>query len=236
MKCSRTWRNHCMKEDVKMKDIMNAAPKGTMPQVGAMQHMQAAPKAAGQQMSPKVSPAQTMPKVSPEQSTPKVTPAKPVSDTMPAKQNSSPEQTPQNVSPTQPVQNVSPAQSLQNVMPAEAMQNVSPMQMMPGNMPVQPGPAGMMPSMMNQIPLICCPYLMNMQCPMTYGANVMGMNMMNNPMLSGVNPAAGNMMPYMGNAAPMMGAADNNMYGMPGMSVLPASMANQYFPEGGMNY
>ncbi|NLK88224.1 MAG: hypothetical protein GX279_12165 [Clostridiaceae bacterium] len=209
-----------MKEDVKMKDIMNAAPKGTMPQVGAMQHMQASPKASPQQAPPKVSPAQTAPKASPAQNMQKVSPA-----------HSLPK-----VSPANSISDVLPAQTMPNIMPAEIMQNASPMQMMPDNMPVQAGPAGVMPSMMNQIPIMCCPYLMNMQCPMTYGANVMGMNMMNNAMLQGVSPAAGNMMPYMGNAAPLMGAADNNMYGMPGMGTLPVSMNNQYFPSGGMNY
>ena len=157
------------------------------------------------------------------QSMPKVMPAKPISE----------------VSPTQSMPNVSPAHSMPDVMPAGTMQNVpsmQPMQPMPENMPVQAGPGGMMPSMMNQIPIMCCPYLMNMQCPMTYGANVMGMNMMNSPMLPGVSPAAGNMMPYMGNTAPVMGAAENSMYGMPVMGTLPASMSNPYFPMGGMNY
>lgn len=236
-----------MKEDVKMKDIMNAAPKGTMPQVGAMQHMQAAPKVSPQQTAPKVSPAQTAPKVSPAQTNPKVSPAqgtpkeapaKPISDVSPAQAlpNVSPAKPISDVSPVQSMPNIMPAQTMPNVMPVEMMQNVSPMQMMPDNMPVQAGPAGVMPSMMNQIPIMCCPYLMNMQCPMTYGANVMGMNMMNNAMIPGVSPAAGNMMPYMGNAAPFMGAAENNMYGMPGMGTLPVSMNNQYFPSGGMNY
>lgn len=206
-----------MKEDVKMKDIMNAAPKGTMPQVGAMQHMQA---------SPKVSPQQTPPKVSPAQAAPEVFPAPKVS----------PVQNMPKVPPTQSMPDLMPAQTMPNVMPAETMNNLLPMQMMPDNMPVQAGPGAVMPSMMNQIPIMCCPYLMNMQCPMTYGSNVMGMNMMNNAMLPGVSPAAGNMMPYAGNAAPVMGAASNNMYGMPGMGTLPASMSNQYFPMGGMNY
>jgi hypothetical protein len=217
-----------MKEDVKMKDIMNAAPRGTMPQVGAMQHMQAAPKVSPAQTPPKVSPAQTVPKASPAQSMPKEQQAKPAADTMQSKQM-------QDVSPAQAIPDVSSVQPMQNMMPAGAMQNVSPMQMMSENMPVQAGSYGVMPSMMNQMPIMCCPYLMNMQCPMTYGANVMGMNMMNNALMPGVSPAAGNMMPYAGNTAPFMGASDNNMYGMPGMGTLPASM-NQYFPAGGMNY
>lgn len=135
-----------MKEDVKMKENMNVEPMGTMPQVGAMQQMQAAPK-------------------------------------------------------------------------------VLPMQAAPNVLPMQPNPMGVMPSMMNPMPAMCCPYLMNMQCPMTYGQNVMGMNMMNNPMYPGVNPMAGNM-------NPMLGAANNGMNPMPGMGMMPAM--NQYYPMGGM--
>ncbi len=204
-----------MKEDVRMKDIRNAVPTGTMPMVGAMQQMQASPKVMPAQAAPNVSPLQTAPKVSPAQTTPKVSPTQIAPNVMPA--------------------GIMPAQSMPNIMPAE-MQNVSPMQMMPENMPVMAGPGGLMPAMMHQIPIICCPYLMNMQCPLLYGANVMGMNTMNDTMLPGVSPAAGNMMPYAGNAAPVMGAANNNMYGMPGMGTMPASMNNQYFPMGGMNY
>lgn len=130
-----------MKEDVKMKENIKAEPTGTMPQVGAMQQMQAMP----------------------------------------------------------------------NMLPAQTSPNISPIQ--PNNM------GAVMPSMMQQMPLVCCPFLMNMQCPMTYGSNVMGMGM-NNTMYPGVSPAAGN-------ANPMLGAAANGMNAMPGMGVMPAS--NQYF-------
>lgn len=47
-----------MKEDIKMKENLNAEPKGTMPQVGAMQHMQAAPNVSPAQSVPNVMPAQ----------------------------------------------------------------------------------------------------------------------------------------------------------------------------------
>lgn len=134
-----------MKEDVKMKENMNAEPTGAMPQVGAMQQMQAAPNAL-------------------------------------------------------------PAQAYPNIMPAQ-----------------QTNKMGVMPSMMNQVPVICCPYLMNMQCPMTYGQNVMGANMMNNLMYPGVSPMTGNM-------SPVLGAAESGMNSMPGMGVMPA--ANQYYPMG----
>jgi len=188
-----------MKEDIKMKDIRRAVPGGTMPQVGAMQHMQAVPKTS---------------------------PAK-------SEQNVSPVQGAADTSQAQTASNVSPAQTVPGVMPAQT--NVSPVQKVSDDMPVQTGPAGVMPAMMNQIPIICCPYLMNMQCPMTYGANVMGMNMMNNAMFPGVSPVSDNLMPYAGNAGPMMGSAGNNMYQLPAMGIMP-SMNNQYFPQGGMNY
>jgi len=136
-----------MKEDDKMKENMNVTPTGTMPKVGAMQQMQAAP----------------------------------------------------------------------NMLPAQANQNAMPMQ--------QPNNMGVMPAMMNQMPMMCCPYLMNMQCPMTYGQNVMGMNMMNNLMYPGVSPISGNM-------SPVLGAAENGMNSMPGMGMMPAT--NQYYPMGGM--
>jgi len=136
-----------MKEDVKMKENMNIEPTGTMPQVGAMQQMQAAP-------------------------------------------------------------NVLPAQAYPNTMPAQQMSNM-----------------GVMPSMMSQVPVICCPYLMNMQCPMTYGQNVMGANMMNNLMYPGVSPISGKM-------NPVLGAAENVMDPMMGMGTMPAS--SPFYPMGGM--
>ena len=153
-----------MKEDVKMKENMNAGPMGTMPQVGAMQHMQAAP-------------------------------------------------------------NVLPMQAAPNVLPMQAAPNVLPMQTAPNAYPMQSNPMGIMPSMMNQMPMMCCPYLMNMQCPMTNGQNVLGMNMMNNPMYPGVSPISSNM-------NPVLGVANNGMNAMPGMGMMPAM--NQYYPMGGM--
>ena len=193
-----------MKEVVKMKENIFTEPIGTMPMVGAMQHMQA---------NPNVLPAQTIPNVSPVQNAPKE-------------------------SPMQSAPNVSPIKSVPGG-------NVSPVQTLPENMPIQPSPAAIMPSSMNQMPvmsqmpmmnqipnmgqmpmmsqmpnmgqmpIMCCPYLMNMQCPMTYGSNTMGMNMLNNMMYPAVSPASGNM-----GALPGMGS-------MPGMSTLPA-MDNRY--------
>ena len=106
----------------------------------------------------------------------------------------------------------------------QAAPNVLPVQTAPNALPMQQGPMGVMPSVMNMVPMMCCPYLMNMQCPMTYGQNVMGMNMMNNPMLPGVSPVTGNM-------NPVLGAAGNGMNAMPGMGVSPSF--NQYYPMGG---
>ena len=114
------------------------------------------------------------------------------------------------------------------VQPMGTMPEVGAMQQMqaaPNYMPMQSNPMEVMPTMMNQMPVMCCPYLMNMQCPMTYGQNVMGMNMMNNPMLPGVSPATGNM-------SPVLGAANNGMNGMPGMGMMPPR--NPYYPMGGM--
>ena len=134
-----------------------------------------------------------------------------------------------NVEPTGTMPHVGAMQNMQ------AMPNVLPMQNAPSSMPMQSNPMGVMPSMMNQMPvmpsmmnqmpMMCCPYLMNMQCPMTYGQNVMGMNMMNNPMYQGVSPISGNM-------NPVLGAANNGMNAMPGMGMMPAM--NQYYPMGGM--
>ena len=46
--------------------------------------------------------------------------------------------------------------------------------------PTEVSPAQFMQPMPQMMPvMMCCPYLMNMQCPMTYG----------NPMMSGVSPA-----------------------------------------------
>lgn len=181
-----------MKEVVKMKENIFTEPMGTMPQVGAKQQMQANPGVPQVQAVPKVSPVQHAPKVSPVQNVP----------------------------------NVSPVQSVPGG-------NVSPVQTLPETLPVQPNPAAVMPSAMNQMPIMsqmpnmvqmpmmsqmtsmgqmpmmCCPYLMNMQCPMTFGQNVMGMNMLNNMMNPAVSPASG------------------DMGKLPGMGTLPA-MDNRY--------
>lgn len=231
-----------MKEDIKMKDHMNAEPTGTMPHVGAMQHLHTAPNAspvhtaptnAAPVKSPNVSPVQTAPKVSPVHTSPANSEA---AQTTP---NVSPVYTPPtNVAPVQPSPYMSPYQAMPNVMPnlmPSMGPNVSPMQYAPNQMPVQQYPAGVMPSMMNQAPLMCCPYLMNMQCPMTYGQNIMGMDMMNNGMPSGINPYSGNLGTMQGNMNPVPGIAGSGMNGMPDAGTMPV-MNNRYFPMGGMNY
>ncbi len=113
----------------------------------------------------------------------------------------------------------------------QAAPNVLPAQTNANMLPMQQAPMGVMPSMMNPMPMMmCCPYLMNMQCPMTLGQNVMGMNMMSNPMYTGVSPVSGNMNPVLGAANsgmnPVLGAANNGMGMMPSM--------NQFYPMGGM--
>lgn len=137
------------------------------------------------------------------------------------------------VSPMQNAPIISPMQTAPNVLPMQYAPNEMPMQQSPmgvmpsmmNQMPMQSSPMGVMPSMMNQMPMMCCPYLMNMQCPMTYGQNVMGMNMMNNPMYPGVSPISGNM-------SPVLGASNKGMDPMPGMGMMPTM--SQYYPMGGM--
>jgi hypothetical protein len=112
--------------------------------------------------------------------------------------------------------------------PMGTMPQVGAMQQMqaaPGVSPIQPNPMGVMPSMMNPMPMMCCPFLMNMQCPMTYGQNVMGTSMMGNPMFPGVSPISGNV-------SPVMGAANSSMDPMYGMGMTPAM--SRYYPMGGM--
>jgi hypothetical protein len=96
----------------------------------------------------------------------------------------------------------------------QASPNISPMPNIPNMAPIPQSPMGVMPSMMHQVPMMCCPFLMNMQCPMPFGPNVMGM--------------AGNVMPGM-NAMPNVMP---EMNAMPGMGVLPTT--NQFYPMGGM--
>ncbi len=143
--------------------------------------------------------------------------------------------------------NISPAQTVPNVSPVQTIPggNVSPVQTLPETMPAQPNPAAVMPSamkqmpMMNQMPnmvqmpMMCCPYLMNMQCPMTYGQNVMGMNMMNNMMYPAVSPASGGMGYIPGTSNPVLGAAEKTMNAYPGMGTMPGmgtlpAMDNRY--------
>lgn len=86
-------------------------------------------------------------------------------------------------------------------MPAQMPTGAMPTQMTNNTMPA------VMPQMyhMPQMVMICCPYLMNPQCPMMQGQNMMG----------GVSPAMGGM---------------NSMMGMG-----PQQMMNQYqYPMGGM--
>jgi len=139
-----------MKEIVKMKENIHTEPTGTMPQVDAMQHMQAVPK--------------TM-----------------------------------------------PVQAAPNVLPEKAVPQTQKVQEHTETMPVQPNPAAVMPSAMNQMPIMCCPYLMNMQCPMMHTQNMMGINMMNNMMHSAVSPAANNSGFMPGSSNALLGAADNGM-------------------------
>lgn len=139
-----------MKEVVKMKENIHTEPTGTMPQLDAKQHMQAAPKTM---------PVQAAPNVLPEQTIPKAQQAQAQSETM----------------------------------------------------PVQPNPANVMPFAMTQMPIMCCPYLMNMQCPMMHTQNMMGMNMMNNMMHSAVSPSANNSGYLPGGSNALLGAADNGL-------------------------
>ncbi len=148
-----------MKEVVKMKDNIFAEPTGTMPQVGAMQHMQANPNISPVQSAPKASPVQTEPKASPVQTAPNVSPVQTLPETLPIQPN--------------------PAAVMPFAMGQMPMMNQMPMM---GQMP-----------MMNQLPIMCCPYLMNMQCPMTNGQNVMGMNIANNMMYPAVGAGLGDM-------------------------------------------
>jgi hypothetical protein len=233
-----------MKEDDKMKDISKAVPGGTMPQVGAKQHMKASSGTMPTQASPKVSPgtstAQASPKVSPgtspAQASPKTAPG-----TLPAK-----------ISPK-----TAPEKTVAEKLPEKAVPEASPVQTMQNMTPIQPGPFGVMPTMMHQVPIICCPYLMNLQCPMIYGANLMGMNMMSGAMPFGAGPVSDDMMSYTGGGPaaqvtggpvagipdstmyppvgmpdntmyPLAGLPDNTMYQPYGMGVMP-SMNNQYF-------
>ncbi len=77
------------------------------------------------------------------------------------------------------------------------------MDMGPGmyGMPQMPAAQMPFPQMPSMQPMMCCPFLMNMQCPMMYSQG-----------MQGTNPMMGTYMnPYMYN--PMMGGA--GMMGMP---------------------
>ena len=214
------------KEDVK-KDITKAVPGGTMPHLGPKQHMKAAPEILPAQKTLKTSPAKTAPKASPEKTAPNISPVNIVPGNAPTL--AAPD-----MSPMQAMPNALPVQATPDKMMTQAAANAAPVSKMPDDMPVQPGPAGVMPSMMNQVPIICCPYLMNMQCPMIHGANLMGMNMMNGAMPFGTGAFPDNMMPYTA-GGPVMGLPGNNMYPPYGMGAAPY-MNDKSLPMGGMDY
>jgi hypothetical protein len=153
-----------MKEEIKAKDKIMAKPAGTMPQVGAMQNMQAVP----------------------------------------------------------------------GTLPAQNIKNVSPVQTEPNVLPVQPGPSGVMPSMAGQAPIMCCPFLMNMQCPMMHGQYSMNMGMTNNMMFPGVGLMPGNIGPMTGNMGMMPETGNIGMNMLPETGAMPSAMNNPYFPMGGM--
>lgn len=218
-----------MKEDRRMKDISKAVPGGTMPYVGPKQNLKAAPG---------TSPAQTLQKESAAKETPKTSPEKTVSGVSPEKAaDVLSSKTVSDLPSMQAMPGTLPAQTVQDKMAAQSAEGGAPA----NKMPVQPGPYGVMP-VMQQIPIICCPYLMNLQCPMIYGANLMGMNAMNGAMPFGAGPAADDMMPYTGGGSvpsitggPMAGIPGSNMYPPYGMGALP-SAGSQYFPMSGMDY
>ncbi len=154
-----------------------------------------------------IEPKGTMPLVGPMQN-------------MQAKPKQMPEKTAPKLSPVQADTNTLPVQSTANKDLAEVM----PYMMNP--MPV-----------MSQMPMMCCPYLMNMQCPMLYNQNVMGTGMMNSGSLGGMpvnvhgnpNPVMGASNPVLGAANPVLGASNNSMNAYPGMGMMPV-VNNPYFP------
>lgn len=218
-----------MKEDRRMKDISKVVPGGTMPYVGPKQDLKAAPGTSPAQTLPKESAVKETPKTSPEKTVSGVVPEKAAVDVLPSKAVSG-------MQTMQAMPDTLPAQSVQDKMAAQSAEGGA----LSNKMPVQPGPFGAMP-VMQQIPIICCPYLMNLQCPMIYGTNLMGMNAMNGVMPFGAGPAADDMMPYTGGSAPSMtggpmtGIPGSNMYPPYGMGALP-SAGSQYFPMSGMDY
>lgn len=81
-----------------------------------------------------------------------------------------------------------------------------PMGNMPMTMPTQVSPYS---AQMPQMPMMCCPFLMNIQCPMLYGQSMM------NPMMTGVSPANAGVSPMMNMGDPqMMGQYQYPMGGM----------------------
>ncbi|MGE5613971.1 MAG: hypothetical protein ACM3XR_06145 [Bacillota bacterium] len=126
-------------------------------------------------------------------------------------------------------------QAVPGTLPAQNIKNAPPVQAEANILPVQPGPSGVMPSMAGQAPIICCPYLMNMQCPMMHSMNMGMMNsMMNSMMFPGVGPMTGNIGPMTGNMGMMPEAANVGMNMLPQTAAMPSALNNPYFPMGGM--
>jgi hypothetical protein len=234
-----------MKKDARIKEISKAVPGGTMPLIGAKPQLQAAPGTSPVQAPPITMPIKTDPKTTPEKAVPKISPDKAAAEALPGKTTSKipPAKTVPDafaataVPGAQSVQTMpkaAPLHTAPDKMIMQAAANAVPAGTIQENMPVQPGPAGIMPSMINQIPIMCCPYLMNMQCPMLYGANLMGMDMVNSAMHFGTGPVTSDMMPYTGGGSMAM-IPGSPVYPPYGMGVMP-SMNNQYLPMGGTDY
>lgn len=138
-----------------------------------------------------------------------------------------------------------PAQTAPKLSPMQGADNkdLFPAQTLPAGIPVQSSKSELMPYMMNpmpvmnQMPMMCCPYLMNMQCPMLYGQDVMGMDMMKNGNMGYMpvnvhgnpNPVLGASNPVLGASNPVLGASNNSMNAYPGMGMMPVTN-NPYFP------
>lgn len=177
-----------MKEDKKPKDIPKAVPGGKMPHVGAKQQMMAAPGAKEAVVGASL--AQETAKVPAAKDISQMPPGKADSGVLPEKAAAMPE--------------TLPAKMTGGKMHAQPATSPAPAE----NMPVRPGPFGNMPYMMQQVPLICCPYLMNFQCPMTYA------------MPLGAGPVPDSLLPYAGSSS------------MPAQAGRPAPYAGIYPPYG----
>jgi len=144
-----------------------------------------------------------------------------------------PKQMPEKIAPKP-----STVQAAANTLPAQSTGNkdLLPVQTLPADFPTQSNQADLMPYMMNpmptmnQMPMMCCPFLMNMNCPMLYDQNVMGMGMMNTGNM-GYMPinVQGAPNPVMSASNPVMGASNNSMNAYPGMGMMPVTN-NPYFP------